>query len=247
LASSSGTDVPPTDAEDQSPESGDSRQEADDTRSGAEDVGSDVSADGGQGSPASVAAVGEGAGAVQRPAVFAAGELECREPPDDGSPLDAGQGCWCLRELVRTEILLNYGAGDGAPGRGFGEISRLCGSRAYGEGSEKAARDALQPEGRAIVREALKEASGANPELVRRGAVPDAGGGRAIAREAQQMLASFGYDPGRADGSFGARSADALKAFQEAVGIGADGKLDPASLGLLRNACLLPSTSRYRP
>ena len=42
-------------------------------------------------------------------------------------------------------------------------------------------------------------------------------------RELQQALEGLGYDPGPVDGQFGARTEDAVKAFQTAQGIAADG------------------------
>ncbi len=42
-------------------------------------------------------------------------------------------------------------------------------------------------------------------------------------RELQQALKGLGYDPGPVDGQFGARTEDAVKAFQTAQGIAADG------------------------
>jgi len=46
--------------------------------------------------------------------------------------------------------------------------------------------------------------------------------GQAV-RELQQALKGLGYDPGSIDGQFGARTEAAVKAFQRARGIAADG------------------------
>ena len=53
--------------------------------------------------------------------------------------------------------------------------------------------------------------------VLRRGSTGEA------VRELQQALKGLGYDPGPVDGQFGARTEDAVKAFQTAQGIAADG------------------------
>lgn len=55
-------------------------------------------------------------------------------------------------------------------------------------------------------------------------------------REAQQILADLGYDPGPVDGDYGRRTADAVKAFQRDVGITQDGWIDEDLLSTLRRA-----------
>jgi len=50
----------------------------------------------------------------------------------------------------------------------------------------------------------------------------------------QQRLLDLGFDPGRCDGIFGARTAGALREFQRNVGLAADGIVGPTTLGALQ-------------
>jgi N-acetylmuramoyl-L-alanine amidase len=50
----------------------------------------------------------------------------------------------------------------------------------------------------------------------------------------QQRLLDLGFDPGRCDGIFGARTATALRDFQRNVGLRADGILGPTTLAALQ-------------
>lgn len=52
----------------------------------------------------------------------------------------------------------------------------------------------------------------------------------------QKRLAQAGFDPGAADGIFGSKTEAALKAFQESVGIDADGIAGPATNGKFAEA-----------
>ena len=52
----------------------------------------------------------------------------------------------------------------------------------------------------------------------------------------QKRLAAAGFDPGAADGIFGGKTAAAVKAFQEKVGIVADGICGPQTEAKLAEA-----------
>lgn len=52
----------------------------------------------------------------------------------------------------------------------------------------------------------------------------------------QKRLAAAGFDPGAADGIFGAKTEAALKAFQKSVGIDADGIAGPVTNGKFAEA-----------
>ena len=52
----------------------------------------------------------------------------------------------------------------------------------------------------------------------------------------QQALTQLGYDPGTADGSYGAATTKAVSAFQTAKGLTADGAAGPATLAAINTA-----------
>ena len=52
-------------------------------------------------------------------------------------------------------------------------------------------------------------------------------GDAALIRELQEALASAGFDPGPADGTYGQRTEAAVVAFQEANGLSVDGRVGP--------------------
>jgi len=54
-----------------------------------------------------------------------------------------------------------------------------------------------------------------------------------IVREAQQQLASQGYDPGPADGKFGPKTQKEIKKFQEDRQLQSSGRLDQQTLAAL--------------
>ncbi|MEQ8968676.1 MAG: lytic murein transglycosylase [Azospirillaceae bacterium] len=78
--------------------------------------------------------------------------------------------------------------------------------------------------------------------LVERGAVPDAppSADRPLTTddiaEIQRLLATLGYEPGPADGIPGTRTKDAIRAFQQAAALPADGHHSPQLLDRLRTA-----------
>ena len=57
---------------------------------------------------------------------------------------------------------------------------------------------------------------------------------REVIREAQQLLADLGYDPGPIDGVAGRKTRDAVIAFQTAAGLQVDGIIGPVTLSALR-------------
>ena len=53
-------------------------------------------------------------------------------------------------------------------------------------------------------------------------------------RQLQERLLEMGYNPGRADGIYGGRTAHAVAQFQREVGLRPDGECGPATVGALR-------------
>ncbi len=61
-------------------------------------------------------------------------------------------------------------------------------------------------------------------------------------RELQALLKAKGFDPGAVDGSFGPKTAAAVKRFQQAAGIGADGVVGPKTWAkLMGSATVTPN------
>lgn len=60
------------------------------------------------------------------------------------------------------------------------------------------------------------------------------GGGLSTVAEAQQILASLGFNPGKIDGVMGPNTASAIRAFQTKEGLPATGTLDAGTLAKLR-------------
>jgi hypothetical protein len=61
-------------------------------------------------------------------------------------------------------------------------------------------------------------------------------GDSAVIRELQQALVEAGYDPGPADGTFGARTEAAVVAFQQDNGLAVDGRVGPETAAALNSA-----------
>jgi N-acetylmuramoyl-L-alanine amidase len=61
-----------------------------------------------------------------------------------------------------------------------------------------------------------------------------------VLMEAQKKLAALGYDPGPIDGYMGARTREAVRAFQRARGLAQDGILGPVTMGALMGQAPVP-------
>ena len=69
-----------------------------------------------------------------------------------------------------------------------------------------------------------------------------ASAGAMTVREVQQALQRAGFDPGPIDGKMGRRTREALRNFQQAQGLVADGRIGPQTIGRLK-AYMTPSTA----
>jgi len=170
--------------------------------------------------------------------------------------------CWCIRENIRIEAM--RGVMD--TNEGITEFNRIvddynsrCGSYRYRQGSQSRAERDVEPYRSQIVAEAITEArrfsskpkANARPSLLEaitksgKAGRPLSGGsassvskkpGRQETLEAQELLTELGYNPGPLDGDYGRWTSEAVKAFQQDVGIARDGWIDEDLLNALRKA-----------
>jgi peptidoglycan hydrolase-like protein with peptidoglycan-binding domain len=187
--------------------------------------------------------------AVQTPSTAQGGGLQYTKPSvgtDNVLPL--AEIRWCIREGIRIEAMrdvINTNAGIEEFNRVVDDYNSRCGNYRYRDGSHSQAKREVEAYRSQIVAEAIREASqlersyqSSNPS-----ASPSASASSAPKKpnaqhtsEAQQLLKDFGYDPGPADGDYGRRTADAVKAFQRDVGITQDGWIDEDLLSIMRRA-----------
>jgi peptidoglycan hydrolase-like protein with peptidoglycan-binding domain len=87
-------------------------------------------------------------------------------------------------------------------------------------------------------REAARDIDGARP-LIAAAAIEDierVGGGAALTRRTQELLGLLGYNPGVADGAYGAKTKVAIETFQREAGVSVDGLPSQELLEQLRRA-----------
>ena len=75
-------------------------------------------------------------------------------------------------------------------------------------------------------------------------AAPSSAGGMTV-REVQQALKQAGFDPGPIDGKMGRKTRAALRDFQQAQGLAADGRIGPHTLAKLK-PYMTPPTAREK-
>jgi N-acetylmuramoyl-L-alanine amidase len=144
---------------------------------------------------------------------------------------DAGPAVQEIRSiLVGLELLPAGSAGDAA----------ISGSDSYDEATETAVRAFQQSRGIGIDgvvgSETWQALDGARWKLGARTlyhSVPDALVGEDV-RTLQERLLEMGYDTGRADAIYGARTARAVAQFQREVGLAPDGSCGPQTMKALR-------------
>ncbi|MDR3155218.1 MAG: peptidoglycan-binding protein [Deltaproteobacteria bacterium] len=174
---------------------------------------------------------------------------ELKIPPiAQGEPLSVEELRWCLREIVRTDVLLSFAPlrnSDIGPlkGKSAGFYERCLSKTAQEIWDREAALGPLRRFGIIVVKEALGEARVSNPDLVFRSFRPPGNNADGFVheitvREAQGILAYIGFGPVIEDGIIGPVTLSALKNFQDTVGIPVNGALDYRTGALLRNATL---------
>jgi hypothetical protein len=162
--------------------------------------------------------------------------------------MSLGEYRWCMREFVRGDVMFRFmplWGGDLAPlGASLDRWRERCRDKIP---PDDAARDEvfgpLRRFGVMVVRDALDEVRGANPTLAMRekmsaAPLPEGWTDAVTVLEAQGILDFIGFGPLGHDGKMGAITRSSIRAFQDAVGIEADGILDLRTGSLLRNAAL---------
>jgi murein L,D-transpeptidase YcbB/YkuD len=152
---------------------------------------------------------------------------------------------WCIREGIRIEVMRDIIDNN----KGIDEFNRIiddynirCGNYRYRQGSQSRAEHDIQPYRSQIALEAIRDARvlGRSHQPSYPSVSPRASTSSSkkpstqYTREAQQLLADLGYDPGLADGQYGGRTAGAVKAFQRDVGIKQDGWIDQDLISALK-------------
>jgi hypothetical protein len=144
--------------------------------------------------------------------------------------------------MVRGDVLSSYATAFDES-RAAGQIGWLsCSERIAADEALVEVTSKMFPEGMRLLSETLNEARVGNPRLEVYGEsprlVPD---GRQAVTVAQVILGLRGFRRGPADGNFDHGTANALGAFQSALGLPATGALNGEVQDLLRNSCLYPS------
>jgi len=171
------------------------------------------------------------------------------EKPSVGTDniLSVPQICWCVRENIRIETTRDFisskrdlvSSKDAADefnrmvknyNRMVNDYNSRCGSYRYSPGSLERAQQEVEANRRQIVAKAVSDAGNLGRTYQSR--MPNV----QLTIDAQKLLTELGYDPGPIDGQYGHRTADAVKAFQQAAGLTQDGWIDENLLGSLRQA-----------
>jgi len=180
--------------------------------------------------------------------------LEYAMPPvGTNNVLSVKEIRWCLREKIRLKAMRNS-ITDNEGVREFNKIvsnyNSRCGSFRYRQGSRQQAErdvDAYKSQVEASARqEAInlgRSKQDGHSSLYRNSSASRKNNisKKQITREAQQLLTKLGYKPGPADGQYGRKTAEAVKAFQGRAGVTQNGIIDQNLLALLRIGSTLRS------
>jgi hypothetical protein len=152
---------------------------------------------------------------------------------------------WCLRKLVRLDILTRFSLDQESLDRMESEVmdfGNACAAKNLLVSTGM--REELLGPGRnlgiEVVREALAEARVRNPDLVMRPLPmmekPRGVNNTVTVREAQFILDFLGLAPGSINGEMNPMTSEALRRFQMAVGLPDTGSIDERTGALLRNS-----------
>jgi hypothetical protein len=159
------------------------------------------------------------------------------EPGEDWIGADPGASATDERLPVRVAELLRRRRGVAAAAAAvFVVVCLLGGLAAAGVFSSSQAPPATTPTGGASTTPATTPATPTQPTLAAPAATLKPGDQGAAVKVLQRGLARLGYSPGRIDGQYGPSTVDAVKRFQRAGGLTADGILGPNTLRALSQA-----------
>lgn len=155
--------------------------------------------------------------------------------PDAGTNLilSTSQIRWCLKETVRIESIRNIINSDEMTLKFntlVNDFNMRCSSYRYNRNDFQIAQTDVNNERQSIAQEAISSAQA--------WIVPDNNARdkqtEGVVHEAQRLLTHLGYKPGAIDGQYASKTIRAVKQFQKAHGLKADGLIDTPLLNLLR-------------
>lgn len=173
-------------------------------------------------------------------------DLEFSMPPvGDNNVLSVAQIRWCLREDIRIEVLRPLPTTNAQIDQFnavVADYNSRCGSYRYRQGTlTRAQREVERVRAQIVasVRPPWQASVSPGGSVSQRPSVPPAQPRPAqqwsqLTLDVQNALTELGYQPGPADGLYGARTRSAIQSFQRDVGVATDGLVTPALLQRLR-------------
>ncbi len=152
--------------------------------------------------------------------------LDFSQPPvGQNKVLSVAQIRWCLREEIRIEVLRPLPTTNSQIDQFnavVADYNNRCGNYRYRGGTLTRARREVER----VRAQIVASVAPAQPRPVQQQSQ--------LALDVQNALTALGYEPGPADGLYGARTRSAIQSFQRDVGLAADGQVTEALLERLR-------------
>ena len=173
-------------------------------------------------------------------------DLEFSQPPvGNNNVLSVAQIRWCLREDIRIEVLRPLPTSNAQIDQFnavVADFNSRCGSYRYRQGTlARAQREVERVRARIVAsvrppwQASVSSSGSASQRLSVAPAQPRPVQQRSqLTLDVQHALTALGYQPGPADGFYGARTRSAIQSFRRDVGLAADGQVTQALLERLR-------------